>query len=119
MTSKLAARKCVPCAGGVAPLQGGALEGFLKELDPEWRLVDEHHLERDFKFKDFHEALHFTNRVGALAEEQGHHPDIFLTWGRVSLKMWTHKIDGLTESDFIFAARVDEAFAPGVPRQPP
>ena len=119
MTSKLAAARCVPCSGGTAPLKGEALASLYRELDPAWRLVDEHHLERDYKFKDFHDALQFTDRVGALAEEQAHHPDIFLTWGRVSLKMWTHKIDGLTESDFIFAAKVEQAFAPGAHRQPP
>jgi 4a-hydroxytetrahydrobiopterin dehydratase len=77
-------------------------------LNAEWQVVDGHHLKRFFKFKNFREALDFTNRVGALAEEQGHHPDILLAWGKVVIKLWTHKIDGLTESDFVFAAKVDE-----------
>ncbi|MGA9476556.1 MAG: 4a-hydroxytetrahydrobiopterin dehydratase, partial [Desulfobacterales bacterium] len=75
--------------------------------DDGWMIVDEHHLEREYKFKNFRQALDFTNRVGELAEEQGHHPDIHLSWGRVKLKIWTHKINGLTERDFIFAAKVD------------
>lgn len=71
-------------------------------------MVDEHHLEKTYPFKDFREALAFTNRVGELAENQGHHPDIYLAWGKVQLKIWTHKIDGLTESDFVFAAKADQ-----------
>jgi len=84
------------------------LQGLLEQLDGGWKVVDEHHLEKVFRFKNFREALAFTNRVGELAERQGHHPDIHLSWGMVKLKVWTHKIDGLTESDFIFAAKVGE-----------
>ncbi len=104
--SNLAARHCVPCMGGVPPLKGDALRP-LKEQVPEWNVADEHHLERSFTFPDFRTALDFVNRVGQLAEEEGHHPDLFLTWGRVDVKIWTHKIDGLTESDFILAAKID------------
>jgi len=75
-------------------------------------VVDEHHLEKEYRFKDFRTALAFTNRIGELAETQGHHPDIFLSWGRVRLAIWTHKINGLTESDFIFAAKADILEAP-------
>jgi 4a-hydroxytetrahydrobiopterin dehydratase len=105
--SELAGKQCIPCQGGVAPLKGARVEELQRQIDADWRVVDEHHLERRFKFRNFREALDFTNRVGELAEEQGHHPDIYLSWGRVDLKIWTHKIDGLTESDFIFAAKVD------------
>ncbi len=70
-------------------------------------MVDEHHLEKEYRFKDFRAALAFTNRVGEVAEAQGHHPDIHLSWGKAKLIIWTHKIDGLTESDFIFAAKTD------------
>jgi len=77
------------------------------ELGNGWQLVDNHHLEKSYKFADFREALEFTNKVGKLAEEQGHHPDIHLSWGKVKLVLWTHKIDGLTESDFILAAKAD------------
>ncbi len=103
----LAEKACVPCKGGVPPLKGGDLTRLRGELGPDWRVVEEHHLEREFKFKDFRKALEFTNRVGELAEAQGHHPDIYLSWGKVRLTIWTHKIDGLTESDFIMAAKVD------------
>jgi 4a-hydroxytetrahydrobiopterin dehydratase len=103
----LADKECVPCKGGAAPLKGPALEKLAQQLGTGWQVIGEHHLEREFKFKDFREALSFTNRVGELAEAQGHHPDIFLTWGKVKLTLWTHKVDGLTESDFVFAAKAD------------
>lgn len=99
--------ECVPCKGSLAPLKGEPLGQLAAELKPGWQVIKEHHLEREFKFKDFREALTFTNRVGELAEEQGHHPDIYLSWGKVKVKIWTHKIDGLTESDFVLAAKVD------------
>lgn len=107
MTNELASRQCVPCRGGVAPLKGAQIEELHGKLESNWRVVDEHHLSRGFAFKNFRQALDFTNRVGELAESQGHHPEICLGWGRVVLEVWTHKIDGLTESDFIFAAKVD------------
>ena len=105
--SDLAMLQCVPCKGGTPPLRGPELDDLLARLGNDWRVVEEHHLEKGFRFKDFREALDFTNRVGDLAEEQGHHPDIYLAWGKVRLTVWTHKIDGLTESDFVFAARSD------------
>ena len=104
--SSLAAKTCVPCRGGVPPLKGSALE-TLHEQVSDWQVIDEHHLNRQFKFPDFKQALAFVNRVGDLAEEQGHHPDMFLAWGKVEITLWTHKIDGLTESDFIMAAKLD------------
>ena len=105
--SDLAKLQCVPCRGGTPPLRGPELDELLARLGSDWRLVEEHHLDKEFRFKDFREAHDFTNRVGDLAEEQGHHPDIHLAWGKVRLTVWTHKIDGLTESDFIFAAKSD------------
>lgn len=105
--SHLAEKECVPCKGGVSPLQGEALDKLSTELGSQWEVIDQHHLEREFKFRNFQEALNFTNRVGALAESQNHHPDIYLAWGRVKLTLWTHKIDGLSESDFVFAAKVN------------
>ena len=80
-----------------------------EKLGGGWKVVGEHHLEKEYTFKNFRTALDFTDRVGELAEAQGHHPDIYLAWGRVKLTIWTHKIDGLTESDFIFAAKADAA----------
>jgi 4a-hydroxytetrahydrobiopterin dehydratase len=105
--SELAEKDCVPCKGGVPPLKGSPLADLAKKLGNGWKVVNEHHLEKEFAFKNFREALAFTNKVGELAEEQGHHPDIALSWGRVKITIWTHKIDGLTESDFILAAKVD------------
>ena len=105
--SALAEKDCVPCKGGVPALKGQDLTRLRAELDPAWQIVKDHQLEREFKFKDFLESLTFTNRVGELAEEQGHHPDIYLSWGKVKVTIWTHKVDGLTESDFVLAAKID------------
>ena len=104
----LAEKECVPCKGGVAPLKGEALKQLAEQLETGWQVVDEHHLERDYTFKNFRAALDFTNKVGDLAEKVGHHPDIYLAWGKVRLTVWTHKIDGLTESDFVLAAKADK-----------
>jgi 4a-hydroxytetrahydrobiopterin dehydratase len=106
MTEQLADKKCVPCRGGVAPLKGKQLQDLHKSV-PDWIVTDEHFLHREFRFADFKQALDFVNRVGAVAEEQGHHPDIMLAWGKAQITLWTHKIDGLTESDFIMAAKID------------
>jgi 4a-hydroxytetrahydrobiopterin dehydratase len=102
----LAQRDCVPCRGGVPPLQGDQIRELLAQLDG-WQVINEHHLQKIYKFKDFRESLGFVNRVGALAEEQGHHPDICFGWGKADITIWTHKIDGLTESDFVLAAKID------------
>lgn len=107
----LAAKECIPCKGGVPPLKGEELATLHTTLGNGWQVVDEHHLEKDYKFKNFREALDFTNRVGEIAEAQDHHPDIYLAWGKVKLTLWTHKINGLTESDFVFAAKADQALA--------
>ncbi len=104
--SELSRKTCVPCRGGVPPLSGEEIQPLIEQV-PEWRVVDEHHLEREYTFPDFQTALDFVNRAGSLAEEQGHHPDIYLSWGKAGVKIWTHKIDGLTESDFILAAKID------------
>lgn len=105
--SELASKTCVPCRGGVPPMKGGELNGYLNQVKG-WKAVNEHHLTKSFTFPDFKQALSFVNRVGAIAEEQGHHPDILLTWGKAEVTTWTHKIDGLTESDFILAAKIDQ-----------
>ena len=106
--SDLAKKTCIPCKGGVPPLKGAKLDDLLEKLKNDWKITKEHHLEKEYSFKNFKEALNFTIKVGELAENQGHHPDIFLAWGKVKLTIWTHKIDGLTESDFIFAAKADK-----------
>jgi 4a-hydroxytetrahydrobiopterin dehydratase len=105
--TELAEKECLPCKGEVPPLKGKALKDLEQKLGNGWKAVNEHHLEKEFKFKDFKAALAFTNRVGDLAEGQGHHPDIYLAWGKVRITIWTHKIDGLTETDFVFAAKID------------
>jgi 4a-hydroxytetrahydrobiopterin dehydratase len=105
--SELAQKECVPCKGGVPPLKGFELNKLADQLGNGWQVIDEHHLEKEYKFKNFKDALAFTNRVGELAEQVNHHPDIYLAWGEVKLTLWTHKIDGLTESDFVFAAKAD------------
>ena len=105
--SNLASKQCVPCRGGVPPLEGKALAALQTELGGDWRVVDGHHLEKEYRFRNFVDALAFTVKVGELAEEQQHHPDIHLAWGKVVLTVWTHKIDGLTESDFVWAAKAD------------
>jgi 4a-hydroxytetrahydrobiopterin dehydratase len=103
----LASKTCVPCRGGVPPLAGKELEGLAKQV-PQWKVVNGHHITRTFQFPDFRQALTFVNKVGEIAEQQGHHPDILLAWGKAEITTWTHKIDGLTESDFILAAKIDK-----------
>ena len=92
-------------------MRGKDLERLAGELGGGWQVVAERQLEKEYLFKNFREALDFTNRVGELAEAQGHHPDIYLAWGKVKLTIWTHKINGLTESDFVLAAKADRLFA--------
>ncbi len=104
--SGLAERECVPCRGGVPPLKGDEIKQFSTQLQ-DWQVVNEHHLQKTYEFKNFRETLDFVNRVGELAETQGHHPDICFGWGKADVTIWTHKIDGLTESDFVLAAKID------------
>lgn len=105
--SELSKKQCVPCTGGVPPLKGDDLQALRTQVDSAWSVVDEHHLEREYRFDDFRQALDFVVKVGEMAEEQAHHPDIHLAWGKAKVTIWTHKIDGLTESDFVFAAKAD------------
>jgi 4a-hydroxytetrahydrobiopterin dehydratase len=107
--SDLATKACAPCRGGVPPLKGEELASLQAQVKG-WNVIEEHHITKSLKFPDFRQALKFVNQVGNLAEEQGHHPDIFLAWGRVEITIWTHKIDGLTESDFILAAKIDQLY---------
>ncbi len=103
---ELASRHCVPCHGGVPRLRGAELEAFAGQLRG-WEVVEEHHLSKSYKFTNFRDALDFVNRLGELAEREGHHPDIAFGWGYAQLKIYTHAIDGLSESDFILAAKID------------
>jgi 4a-hydroxytetrahydrobiopterin dehydratase len=102
----LADKHCAPCKGGTPPLKGKQLDDFHREI-PEWEVVNEHHLKRTFTFPDFAQALAFVNKAGEIAEKEGHHPDIRLSWGKVEVTTWTHSIDGLSEGDFILAAKID------------
>lgn len=106
--SDLAKKDCVPCKGDAPALAGPALDALLAELGNGWQVVSGHHLEKTYKFPNFVDALGFVNRVGEVAEQQGHHPDLELGWGRVKITLWTHAVDGLTESDFILAAKADQ-----------
>lgn len=106
----LASKECVPCRGGVPALTEAERAPLLAQLIG-WHVVDGHHLSKLYEFPNFVTALDFTNRVGQVAEASGHHPDIYLAWGKVRLEVWTHKIDGLTESDFILAAKCDRVFS--------
>ena len=105
--SELSSKQCVPCRGGVPPLTADEIKPLLNQLQG-WEVVDKHHLRKVYKLSNFREALAFVNKVGEIAEEQGHHPDICFGWGQAEITIWTHKIDGLTESDFILAAKIDE-----------
>jgi len=115
--SDLASRSCVPCRGGVAPLTGDALKALESALGDRWSVVGEHHLVREYSFADFAGALALVNRIGEVAEAEGHHPDLELGWGRVAVKIFTHAIDGLTESDFVLAAKIERLANQGRERQ--
>lgn len=109
-TTELSKQKCEPCTGDVPPLEGDELKRFVKELNSEWDCVDGHHLEKTYTVKGYAPAVTFANMVATIAEEQDHHPDVMFTWGKVNVKIFTHKIDGLSPSDFYFAAKCEEAF---------
>jgi len=100
--------KCVPCQTGGMPLNGEAIEKLLGRLAQGWKVTEQRCLEKEYKFKNFRLALDFVNKVGELAESEGHHPDIYLAWGKVRVKLWTHKINGLHNNDFILAAKIDK-----------
>jgi 4a-hydroxytetrahydrobiopterin dehydratase len=107
MSTELAKKECKPCEGGISPLKGDVLKQLEGKLKGGWRVLNEQKLEKEFKFPDFKTALTFVNRVGEIAEQQNHHPDIYFTWGQARLQIWTHSAKGLTENDFILAAKID------------
>lgn len=107
--SSLIEKTCVPCVGGVSPLSCVQANKLLEQT-PDWQIVNDHHLNRHFKFKDFKTALYFVNKVGEISEQENHHPDIYLSYGKVQIDILTHKINGLTENDFILAAKVSNIF---------
>ena len=101
-------KKCIPCEGGIPPMEEDEINQFLKEIDSNWNVVNHHHLERTWNFEDFVNALKFVNKTGEICEEEGHHANYELGWGFVKIIIWTHKIDGLTSSDFVLAAKFDQ-----------
>jgi 4a-hydroxytetrahydrobiopterin dehydratase len=109
--SQLSQKVCSACSGDADTLKATEIHEHMKELNDEWEQEDNHHIKRQFDFDDFQDALEFVNKVGEIAEEQGHHPIINdFTWGRATIKLYTHKIDGLHENDFIMAAKIDELY---------
>ncbi len=106
----LADMKCVPCRGGTPPMELERARQLLAQLSPGWELNEAGHLERTYAFKNFAQALEFATKVGEIAEAEGHHPDLHIAWGKCRVEVWTHKIKGLTESDFYLAAKSDRAF---------
>lgn len=106
--TQLSEKKCIPCEGGISPLKGNGLQKLQGKLGSGWQVVNEHHIEKEFTFPNFKSALEFTNKVGTIAETEGHHPDIYLAWGKVGIKIWTHSVKGLTENDFILAAKIEK-----------
>ncbi len=110
-TGGLAGRDCVPCRGGVPPLSAERVEELRRQVSPEWRVVDGHHLLREIRLKNFRQAMTLANRIAEVAESQGHHPDLLVQWGRLTVTLFTHAIDGLHENDFIMAARIDALLA--------
>ncbi len=104
----LSDKTCVPCRGGVPPLSKQVVKGLLLELGSGWALNKAGHLYKEYPFTNFQAALSFANQVGTIAEEEGHHPDLKIAWGLCAVEIWTHKINGLTESDFILAAKIEK-----------
>jgi len=108
-TNRLSQKSCVPCPGNFPPLRGTSVESLMSEISG-WSVENEHHLTKTFEFSNFKKALYFVNCVGDIAEREGHHPDLFLSRGKVTVTLWTHKINGLSESDFILAAKCDGVY---------
>ena len=104
--SDLARKECVPCQGGVPPIEDSLRQELIVKLNG-WEIVNNHHLSKTYAFSNYAEALDWVNRISQIAEQENHHPDVFLAWGQVRIDIWTHKIDNLTESDFILAAKFD------------
>ncbi|MBW2731143.1 MAG: 4a-hydroxytetrahydrobiopterin dehydratase [Deltaproteobacteria bacterium] len=103
----LGEKHCIPCSGKTPRLASAQIEALRPQLHEAWRVMEDHHLTREYSMADFKSALAFVNDVGGLAEEEGHHPDLFFAWGKVKITLFTHAIDGLSEADFILAAKID------------
>jgi len=107
---QLADIACVPCRGGVPPLTPEQIAPLIAQLDNDWRVEADRKLVKHYRFKNFVQAVDFVNRIVPVAEAEGHHPDLYVAWGKVDVFLWTHKIDGLTESDFYMAAKIDRVY---------
>jgi 4a-hydroxytetrahydrobiopterin dehydratase len=108
MSTDLSVEKCIPCSIDTPPMEGEELKEMLESIDSSWILVEDRKIEKNFKFKDFKTALDFVNKVGDIAEAEGHHPDIELGWGKVKITLLTHKIGGLSRNDFVLAAKINK-----------
>jgi 4a-hydroxytetrahydrobiopterin dehydratase len=106
-TTDLADKKCVPCEGGIPPLGEEEVKELEKQVSNDWKVVENKKLFREFSFVNYKHTMDFVNKVALLAEEEGHHPVMHVHFGRVDIELWTHAIDGLSENDFILAAKID------------
>lgn len=105
---ELSKKKCIPCEGGTSPLKAEKIADYISELHDKWEVVDNKKIKKEFKFKNFLEAIEFLNKIAKIAEQENHHPDIHIYYNRVLIELWTHEIGGLSENDFILAAKIDE-----------
>ncbi|HEX2921449.1 MAG TPA: 4a-hydroxytetrahydrobiopterin dehydratase [Bacteroidales bacterium] len=108
LKTRLAEKKCIPCEGNVPALGENEINEFRSQISADWKIVDNRKIKREFSFVNYKHTIDFVNRVAGIAEEEGHHPDMYVFFGRVEIELWTHSIGGLTENDFILAAKIDE-----------
>lgn len=104
----LASRTCFACEGGTPPMPHKDIAEYIKEVDQQWEVIKDHSIKRKFKFKDFKQAMKFVNDVADIANQEGHHPDIYIFYNIVDLELYTHAVKGLSENDFIMAAKIDK-----------
>ena len=104
----LASKKCIPCEVGTPPLAADKAQEYVAHLALGWEVVESKRIKKEFKFKGFMDAMAFVNKVAAIAEEEGHHPDIYIFYNLVRIELWTHAVNGLSENDFIIAAKIDQ-----------
>ena len=107
---ELASKKCIPCSGGIPPMEKKEIDKYLNNLGNGWKVNSKGHINKEYKFQDFIEAMKFANKIAEIAEKEGHHPDLHISWGSCKVEIWTHKINGLAESDFYLAAKIEEIF---------
>jgi 4a-hydroxytetrahydrobiopterin dehydratase len=108
MAIDLIGKRCMPCEGGVPPIKGKEIDQYLTSLESPWEVLDEKKIKKIFIFEDFKQSISFVNKVASLAEDEGHHPDILIMYNKVTIELWTHAIMGLSENDFILAAKIEK-----------